>query len=265
MLGGVKEGHVFDRNLPFKLGTTLNTVGMINVADSMAAVKKLVYDEKKYTMKELKMALASNWQGNGYEEMRKEFMAAPKYGNDDDYVDSIAQELYRFFAETACSMDNWRGKKYNPAAISISAQWPGGALTGATPDGRFAGDTLADGSMSPMRGRDTHGPTAVIKSAAKIDQIAYQGTLLNMKFHPSSLKTEGDLRKLSILIRTYFSLGGKHIQFNVVNRDTLVDAQKHPEYHRDLMVRVAGYSAYFVQLGKPIQDEVIGRVEHEIS
>jgi formate C-acetyltransferase len=114
-----------------------------------------------------------------------------------------------------------------------------------------------------MRGRDTHGPTAVIKSAVKIDQVPYQATLLNMKFHPSALQTTGDLRKLSDLIRTYFSLGGKHIQFNVVSRETLLDAQKHPENYRDLIVRVAGYSAYFVQLGKTIQDEIVGRMEHE--
>jgi formate C-acetyltransferase len=213
-------------------------------------------------MKELKAALAANWQGDGYAEMRKLFLAAPKYGNDDDYVDSIAKELYQFWADTAVTFDTAFGGKHKPAAISISAQWPGGALTGATPDGRYAGECLADGTMSPMRGMDTHGPTAVIKSAMKIDQVPYQATLLNMKFHPSALKGTEDLRKLSSLIKTYFSFGGKHIQFNVVNRQTLLDAQKHPENYRDLIVRVAGYSAYFVQLGQAVQDEIIGRTEH---
>jgi pyruvate-formate lyase len=112
-----------------------------------------------------------------------------------------------------------------------------------------------------MRGRDTLGPTAVIKSASKIDQVPYQSTLLNMKFHPSALKKDEDLRKLSTLIQTYFSLGGKHVQFNVVNRETLMAAQQHPETHRDLVVRIAGYSAYFIQLSKPMQDEIIGRTE----
>jgi pyruvate-formate lyase len=149
-----------------------------------------------------------------------------------------------------------------PAAISITSQAPGGALTGATPDGRYAGECLADGTMSAMRGRDLRGPTALIKSAAKIDQVPYQSTLMNLKFHPSALRSREDLKKLSSLIKTYFSLGGKHVQFNVVSTDTLVDAQTHPEQHRDLVVRVAGYSAYFVQLTKAVQDEIIGRTEH---
>jgi pyruvate-formate lyase len=149
-----------------------------------------------------------------------------------------------------------------PAAISITSQAPGGALTGATPDGRFAGECLADGTMSAMRGRDTHGPTALIKSATKIDQVPYQSTLMNLKFHPSALRGIEDLRKLSSLIKTYFSLGGKHVQFNVVSKDTLIEAQRHPEQHRDLVVRVAGYSAYFVQLTKAVQDEIINRTEH---
>jgi formate C-acetyltransferase len=213
-------------------------------------------------MAELKAALAANWQGNGYEELRKEFLAAPKYGNDDDYVDSIAKELYQFWADTAVTLDTRLGGKHMPAAISITSQAPGGALTGATPDGRYAGECLADGTMSAMRGRDTHGPTALIKSAAKIDQVPYQSTLMNLKFHPSALKGTEDLRKLSSLIKTYFSLGGKHVQFNVVSKDTLLEAQRHQEEHRDLVVRVAGYSAYFVQLTKAVQDEIINRTEH---
>ena len=150
-----------------------------------------------------------------------------------------------------------------PTGISISAQWPGGALTGATPDGRYSGECLADGTLSPMRGRDTHGPTAIIKSAIKVDQIPYQATLLNMKFHPSAVQSVGDTQKLSSLIRTYFNAGGKHIQFNVVSKDTLLEAQNHPENHKDLIVRVAGYSAYFVQLGKVVQDEIINRTENQ--
>jgi pyruvate-formate lyase len=134
-------------------------------------------------------------------------------------------------------------------------------MTGATPDGRYAGETLADGSMSPAQFRDSRGPTAVIRSALAINQIPYQGTLLNMKFHPSALMSAEDLKKLSHLIRVYFKGGGKHIQFNVVDRQTLVSAQQHPELHRDLIVRVAGYSAYFVHLTKAVQDEIILRTE----
>jgi pyruvate formate-lyase/glycerol dehydratase family glycyl radical enzyme len=263
MSDAVEEGKdMLDRTMPFENGAVLNLIGMINVADSLAAVKKLIYDEKRVSMSQLKAALAANWQGNGYEELRREFLAAPKYGNDDDYVDSIARELYQFWADTAATLETRLGGKHMPAAISITSQAPGGALTGATPDGRYAGECLADGTMSAMRGRDMHGPTALIKSAAKIDQIPYQSTLMNLKFHPSALMGTEDLRKLSSLIKTYFSLGGKHVQFNVVSKDTLVDAQRHPENHRDLVVRVAGYSAYFVQLTKAVQDEIIERTEH---
>ncbi|UCB44090.1 MAG: hypothetical protein JSV77_05505 [Dehalococcoidales bacterium] len=264
MINAIEEGKdILDRTLPLENAAVLNAVGMINVADSLASIKKLVFDEKKVAMKELKAALAADWQGDRYEEIRKMCLAAPKYGNDDSYVDSIARELYQFWADTAVTFDTIFGGKNKPTGISISAQWPGGALTGATPDGRYAGECLADGTMSPMRGRDTHGPTAVIRSAVKIDQAPYQATLLNMKFHPSALHTTEDLKKLSDLIKTYFSLGGKHIQFNVVSKETLIEAQEHPEDYRDLVVRVAGYSAYFVQLGKVIQDEIIARTEYQ--
>ena len=256
----VAEGkNLLDRSFLFENGAVLNMVGMINVVDSLAALKKLVFEERKITLKELKAALQADWKG--YEDLRKLCLAAPKYGNDHDDVDSIARDLYGFWAETTVGFDTVLGGKHKPSAISISSQWPGGTLTGATPDGRVAGECLADGSMSPMRGKDTQGPTAVIKSASKIDQVPYQSTLLNMKFHPSALKKNEDLRKLSTLIQTYFSLGGKHVQFNVVNRETLMEAQQHPESHRDLVVRIAGYSAYFIQLSKPMQDEIIGRTE----
>jgi formate C-acetyltransferase len=264
MDNAIKEGKaLLDRTFPFENGAVMNPVGMINVIDSLAAVKKLVFEEKKVTQEELMDALSSDWKGNRNEEIRKWCLSAPKYGNRDDYVDSIARELYRFWAETTVQFKTCLGGKHKPTGVSISAQWPGGALTGATPDGRYAGECLADGTLSAMRGMDTHGPTAMIHSAMKIDQVPYQAALLNMKFHPSSLKTPEDLRKLSFLIRTYFSRNGKHIQFNVIDKETLLDAQKSPEIHRDLLVRVAGYSAHFVQLGKPMQDEIIGRTEHK--
>ena len=263
--GGIQLGKTTaDRPLPYKLGFSMNICGTINMADSLAAIKKVVFDDKKYTMKQLKDALAANWQGNGYAEMRKVFLAAPKYGNDNDYVDLIAKDIYKFYADTAVTFDNPRGGKFNPAAISISAHAPAGMLCGATPEGRYAHEIFADGSMSPAQGRDINGPTAVMKSAAKIDQARYLATLMNMKLHPSSFKTTEDKRKLAALIKTYFSMGGKHVQFNVATKETLVDAQKSPEKHRDLLVRVAGYSAYFVQLSPGVQNEVICRTEHEL-
>jgi pyruvate-formate lyase len=138
-------------------------------------------------------------------------------------------------------------------------------LTGATPDGRHAHEICADGTVSPMQGRDTHGPTAVMRSALRIDQDPYQATLMNMKFHPSALRSNEDLRKISALIRTYLEHGGKHVQFNVVSREILLEAQQNPGQYRDLVVRVAGYSAYFTQLSSAIQDEVIARTELSIA
>jgi len=261
---GIKAGKaLLDRTFPFENGAVMNPVGMINVVDSLAAIKKLVFEEKKFSNQELKDALRSNWKGDGYAEMRKMFLAAPKFGNNDEDVDAIATDLFRFWADTTVQFETCLGGKHKPTGVSVSAQWPGGTLTGATPDGRYAGECLADGTVSPMRGMDLHGPTAALNSAMKIDQTAYQAALLNMKFHPSSLKTDADLRKLSFLIRTYFSMNGKHIQFNVVNRNVLTDAQENPERHKDLIVRIAGYSAYFTQLGRPMQNEIIGRTEHE--
>lgn len=262
MVDGIKVGRdALDRVMPFENGSALNAVGMINVADSLAAIKQLVFDQKKVALQELKAALDANWQGERYTEIQQMCLCAPKYGNGDPFVDSIAGELYEFWARTALTFGTIYGGTNKPTGISITAHAPGGTLTGATPDGRFAGECLADGTMSPMRGRDTHGPTAVIRSAAAIDQLQFQATLLNMKFHPSALAQTEDMQKLSSLIKTYFRMGGKHIQFNVVNRETLVDAQAHPENYRDLIVRVAGYSAFFVNLSKSVQDEIVARTE----
>lgn len=263
MTNGIKAGKsFFERAMPYEINSVLLPVGMINVADSLATIKKLVFEEKKITMEKLKKAVQANWEG--YEELRRMCLETPKYGNDDDYTDLIAKDLYRFLAKTITKFDYPLGGKHQPGGISISSMWAGGDITGATPDGRYAGEVLADGSMSPMRGRDTNGPTAIIKSASKIDQALYASTLLNMKFHPSTLGNTEDLRKLATLIKTYFSLGGKHVQFNVVNREILLEAQKQPENYYDLVVRVAGYSAYFVQLGKRVQDEIIARTELNI-
>jgi formate C-acetyltransferase len=260
---GIKAGKsFFERRMPYEINSVLLPVGMINVADSLAAIKNLVFDEKKTTMVQLKKALQANWEG--YETLRQMCLEAPKYGNDSDHADLIAKDLYRFLAETITKFDYVLGGKHQPGGISISSMWAGGDITGATPDGRYAAEVLADGSMSPMRGRDMKGPTAIIKSAAKIDQGFYASTLLNMKFHPSTLGNTDDLKKLATLIKTYFSLGGKHVQFNVVSREMLVEAQKAPESHGDLVVRVAGYSAYFTQLGKRVQDEIIARTELSI-
>lgn len=260
MADAVKEGkNLMERRMLYENGGAISLCGMINVVDSLAAIKKLVFEEKKITMAQLTEALRANWEG--YDELRRLCLAAPKYGNDDDYVDSIATDLYGFYAETVPMVRTVYGEKFIPVAISITSQWAGGTITGATPDGRYAGEVLADGGASPMRGRDTSGPTAIIKSASKIDQVRFQSVLMNMKFHPSALGNTEDLNKLATLIKTYFSLGGKHVQFNVVGRHMLLKAQKQPENYHDLVVRVAGFSAYFVQLSKQVQDEIIARTE----
>jgi pyruvate-formate lyase len=217
-------------------------------------------------MKVLRQALAANWEGS--EHIRKMCLQAPKYGNDIDYADSIAKELYGFLIDeeakyrTSGRPENAKIKGIGGA--SISSMFAGGAIIGATPDGRFAGTTLSDGTVSPAQGRDTHGLTAMLRSAVKMDQSLCASTLLNVKLHPSSLTTREDLKKLGCLIKTYADMGGKWIQFNVVGNQQLLDAQKFPENYRDLIVRVAGYSAYFVDLGKGVQDDIVRRMEVSI-
>ena len=168
-----------------------------------------------------------DWQG--YEDLRKMCLDAPKYGNGDSYVDAIAADLYAFWVATADELPTAFGSTHKATAISITSHQPGGALTGATPDGRHAHEICADGTVSPMQGRDTHGPTAVMRSALQIDQDPYQATLMNMKFHPTALQSEEDLQKISAMIKTYLKHGGKHVQFNVVSREMLLKAQQDPD------------------------------------
>jgi pyruvate formate-lyase/glycerol dehydratase family glycyl radical enzyme len=248
---------------PYDFRAVMVPVGAINVADSLAAIKMLIFDKKKISMKQLRHALVTNWEEN--EEIREMCLRAPKYGNDVDYVDAIARELYKFIInEESKYRTNLRpmgAKIKGVGGASISSMWAGGAITGATPDGRFAGTTLADGTVSPSQGKDTRGPTALLKSASKIDQALCSSTLLNVKLHPSTLKTTEDLKKLGMLIETYSDMGGKWIQFNVIGKEKLLEAQKFPEKYHDLIVRVAGYSAYFVELSKGLQDDIIKRTE----
>ena len=166
--------------------------------------------------------------------------------------------------DVADTLPNIHGKPTIATGISITSHQPGGQLTGATPDGRKAGTILADGTTSPMHGMDTCGPTAVFKSAMKINQDPMQATLLNMKFHPTALKTPADLMKLGAMIKAYLTNGGKQVQFNVVDQETLKKAQENPAEYRDLVVRVAGYSTYFVTLSKPMQEEVMERTSMEL-
>lgn len=238
-------------------------VGVVDVANSLAAMKKCVFEEKSIAMHALLEALATNFEGR--EDVRELLLAAPKYGNNDDYVDNIVRDLYDSICRMLDGIDAPYGAKYVNAPHSLSFHGAMGARVGALPSGRLAGISLADGAVSPAQGSDLKGPTAVINSAGKINHVPIFGTLFNLKFHPSALKTEADLLNFLALIRTYLDdYQGKHIQFNVIDRETLLDAREHPENYRNLVVRVAGYSAFWVELNSKIQDELIERTEHRM-
>ena len=197
-----------------------------------------------------------------WEQIHRDLLEAPKFGNDDDYVDSIFVDLWEHYNQTCFSETSYLGYEWIPAALSISAHGPFGRACGASPDGRLAGVTLTDGVLSATPGTDVNGPIALLNSGVKLDPTPMRSVQLNMKMHPQSIKgTEGSKNFVNF-IKTYFDQGGYHIQFNVVDSDMLRDAQAHPENYRDLIVRVAGFSAYWVELGKPIQDELIARTEY---
>jgi formate C-acetyltransferase/4-hydroxyphenylacetate decarboxylase large subunit len=251
-----------DGGVRYKDSPTLLISGMINVANSLAGIKKCVFEDGALTIKELKKALAANFEGDGYGEVHEKLLAAPKFGNDDDYVDSIAKRLYEAYYEEVYRHRNYFGVPYTPAALSISAHPTFGRACGALPDGRKAGVSLCDAGISAFPGTDTNGPTALVLSGTKIDAVPTLVVLFNMKFHPTALTGIGGSKNLLSLVKTFFDLGGWHIQFNVVDSRMLRDAQLHPENYRDLIVRVAGFSAYWVELSKQVQDEVIARTEY---
>jgi pyruvate formate-lyase/glycerol dehydratase family glycyl radical enzyme len=235
-------------------------VGLGTATDSFAAIKFNVFDERCTMMEELLEALEADFQG--YETLRQRLVnRTPKYGNDDDYADQIMRTIFDAYYEAIEGRPNTKGGDYRINLLPTTVHIYFGKTVGATPDGRKAGEPLSEG-VSPVHGADRKGPTAVIKSVAKIDHARTGGTLLNQKFTPQLLADEEGLGKLAHLIRTYFKLDGHHIQFNVVSSDMLRDAQRHPEKYRDLIVRVAGYSDYFVDLNLELQNEIIKRTEH---
>ncbi len=284
--------------------------GIANMADSLYAIKKLVYEDKKITMQELKEALAANFGKNSlaedkireitektavelakqgynvtqsdiqriyselkknnnispvkkkrYEEIHEILESVDKFGNDIPEVDAFARDVAYTYTRPLQTFKNPRGGIFHAGLYPVSANVPLGAQTGATPDGRYAGTPVADG-VSPSAGRDTHGPTSSANSVSKLDHsIASNGTLFNMKFHPSALEGRSGIESFVALIRAYFDQKGSHMQFNVVSRETLRDAQAHPEKYKSLVVRVAGYSALFTTLSKSLQDDIINRTE----
>ena len=278
--------------------------GVANMADSMFAIKKLVFEEKKFTLAELKEALINNYGKDAdptvitekvaselakkgmdvneenikaiyenvlkntdsaknakYAKIREMILDCPKYGNDNAEVDSLARDVAYTYTRELEKFKNPRGGTFQAGLYPVSANVPLGAQTGATPDGRYACTPVADG-VSPTAGRDVNGPTSSANSVSKLDHyIASNGTLFNMKFHPSALKGTSGREAFCAFIRAYFDQKGSHMQFNVVSRETLLDAQKHPENYKSLVVRVAGYSALFTTLSRSLQDDIINRTE----
>ena len=235
-------------------------VGLGTITDSMTAIKYNVFDKKKISMQELLRMIEADFEG--YERYRSMLMnRTPRYGNDDDYADSVMLELFEAYYNAIDGRPNTKGGTYHINLLPTTVHVYFGSVLRATPDGRKSGEPLSEG-VSPVQGADRRGPTSVLKSVAKMDQIRTGGTLLNQKFTPQLLKEDQDLNNLVHLVRTYFSLDGHHIQFNVIDVATLREAQKHPDQYRDLIVRVAGYSDYFCDLGKVLQDEIISRTEH---
>ncbi|MBI9037197.1 MAG: glycyl radical protein [Bacteroidales bacterium] len=235
-------------------------VGIGSVSDELAALKFHVFENKKISYDEMMKVLKSNFEN--FDELRLDLLNnTPKYGNDDDYVDEITKKVFDIFYNAINGRPTSRGGKFRINLLPTTCHIYFGSVTGAMPDGRKAFTPLSEG-ISPVQGADTNGPTSVIKSASKIDHLKTGGTLLNQKFSPQLLKTESELNKLLHLIRSYFKMDGHHIQFNVITADTLRKAKKNPEQHKNLIVRVAGYSDYFNDLTKDLQDEIIRRTEH---
>ena len=241
--------------------TYIQCTGLGTITDCLSVLKKHVFEDKRFTMDQLLDAVARNFEG---EEKLRQWIRnhTPFFGNDDPYADDIAVRVYDDLVKAIEGRPNTRGGKTCLNMLSTTCHNYFGQVCGASVNGRFAHFAISDGT-SPAHGADTHGPTAVVRSLGKLDQTKSGGTLLNVRFVPSLLKTDDDVRKLGSLIRSYFHLGGHHIQFNIVDTETLLDAQKHPDDYRDLLVRVAGYSDYFNDMTSQLQDEIIARTEND--
>jgi len=240
--------------------TYIQGVGIGTVTDALAAVKSNVFEKQKITIDELLSAMRDDFEGHEHLQ-QKLLYHTPKYGNDDDYADSIAEEIFNAYYDLLNGRPNTKGGRYRVNLLPTTVHIYFGSVVGALPNGRNAGEPVSEG-ISPTQGSDTKGPTAVIKSVARIDHVRTGGTLLNMKFNPHVLAGDG-IEKLVHLIRSYFKLDGHHVQFNVIDAETLRKAQQNPERHRDLIVRVAGFSDYFVDVGRDLQNEIIARTEQQ--
>ncbi len=245
--------------------------GITNAANSLAAIQKIVFEEKRLTPEELMHHLRSNFSCADGENIRRMLVnKAPKFGNDDDYVDKISSDIYLAFMKEQDKYPTTRigrgaiGCLSYPCTATISGNVPQGVPVGASPDGRKAGEPLSEG-CSPFHGTDMLGPTAVLNSISKMpNHLITGGNLLNIRLAPSVMSTEDGIGKVMNLIRTFFSMDGWHVQFNVTSTETLLDAKKHPDNYKDLVVRVAGYSALFNDLEEKTKDDIIARTEHDL-
>ncbi len=239
----------------------IQCTGLGTITDSLSVLKKHVFEDKTFSMDTLLNAISKDYEGE--EALRQRIInRTPFFGNDDEYADSIALRVYDDLLAAIDGKPNVKGEQYYLNMLSTTCHVYFGKVLGATPNGRFSGKSISDGT-SPSHGCDTHGPTNVIRSLGKLDQVRSGGTLLNLRFVPSLLKREKDVEKLGHLIRSYFTLGGHHVQFNIVDTATLLAAQECPEDYKDLMVRMAGYSDYFNDMNADLQQEIIDRTENE--
>ncbi len=241
----------------------LQGVGIGTITDCLAAVKYNVYEKKTFTMEELMQALEDNFEGHE-RILNLVRNKTPKYGNDDDYADDIMRDVFEYYRSQVTGRPNMLGGMYRINMLPTTCHVYFGDVMMASPNGRLAHKPVSEG-ISPEKGADVNGPTAVVKSAAKMDHLQTGGTLLNQKFTPSVVAGEEGLDQMANLVRTYFNMDGHHIQFNVIDKETLIQAQKHPEDYKDLIVRVAGYSDHFRNLSKALQDEIIERTEQSFN
>ena len=257
----IKKGKDYNDGGPRYNTNYIQCVGIGTMVDSLSALKKHVFEEKTFKMKDALEAVRDNFSGS--EPLRLTFAnKTSRWGNDDDYADDLMKKVFNSLYDEIDGRPNTKGGCYHIDMLPTTCHIYFGSITGATPDGRLAGAPLSEG-ISPVQGADRNGPTAVIKSCGKMDHIRTGGTLLNMKFMPKVLEGEEGIDKLAQLVRTYFRYDAHHIQFNVVDSDTLRKAQAHPEEYRDLIVRVAGYSDYFCDIGHDLQEEIISRTAQE--
>jgi len=277
------KGHLINE-LGYRYNATYNveTTGTINMVNSLAAIKKLVYENKDYSLDEMKTAMSGNFgfksasevdsfsladqekdsDNSTYDKIHFQCLTAPKYGNDELFADNILKEWEEWFCDMCYNYESLYGKPYYACQISVSTHGPMGSATIASPDGRLAGTTFADASLSAYPGTDKNGPYALFNSANVWHHARSQNSQLNMKIHPTTINGSAGTKKLLEMTKAYLRKGGFHIQYNIVDSNVLKDAQKHPDQYRDLMVRVAGFTQYWVEIGKPIQDEVIARTEY---